>query len=207
MSRKYDEDFIEYLPQIRHAAYKVADKFGDTFVVDELVNEAWIRGRNSNRPNKSQFISRATWDMKDYVRSLFGRTDYSYKGKKIVTKKRPQFVTNFHDRHRDETDPYRHSNNIFDIPVYNENLLNLENKELIELILKTPSERQLKAIELYYFGEMQMKEAGGEMGISECSVSNNIKRGIGSCRRRLDFVDQVHDMQREFGIANKEFAR
>jgi len=207
MSQKYNDDFIEYLPQIRNSASILAGKFGGTFVIDELVNEAWIRGRNSDRPNKSQFVQRATWDMKDYVRSMFGRENYSYKGKKIETKKRPQFITNYEDLERPE-DAWAHfsGRSIFDVPVDNKDLLNLENKELIELILKAPSKKQLESIRLYYFENMYLKEAGELLGIAECTVHNNITKGIKNCRSRVELIDKVHELQKKLGIADKKFA-
>ena len=181
MLKKYDEDFIEYLPQIRHAANKVANKFGDVFVIDELVNEAWIRGRNSNRPNKSQFVQRATWDMKDYIRSIFGRTDYSYKGKKIETEKRPQFFTNYDSPADSEKVKHRSVGSIFDIPVENKDLFNLENKEIIELILSKTSTKRAIAMINYYLEENNLVETGLLMGHSEGTISNLLKGAKAEC--------------------------
>ena len=207
MSTKYDEDFVECLPQIRHAANEVANKFGDAFVVDELINEAWIRGRDSNRPNKYQLVRRAMWDMKDYVRAIFGRRKpYTHKGKKITVKKRPQFITNFDTlQHSDNERGHVSGRSIFDIPVENKDSLNLENRELIELILQAPSPRQIEVIKLYYLGDMSLKEVGNVLGITESSAHNNITRGMINCRLRANLVDKVHKLQKELGITTKEF--
>ena len=212
MSQKYNDDFIEYLPQIRTSASILAGKFGGVFAIDELVNEAWIRGINSNRPNKSQFVSRATWDMKDYVRSLFGKNvEGSDKRRKRLNGKanflslngRPSFLTNADGAY----DNGKVRNSIFDDAAEDKRLLSLENKELLELILKSPSKSQLKAINLYYLENLTMKEAGERLGVAECSISNSIKKGIEGCKRRVELIDEIHEWQKKLGISNKEFAR
>jgi RNA polymerase sigma factor (sigma-70 family) len=212
MLQKYNDDFIEYLPQIRKSASILAGKFGGTFAIDELINEAWIRGMHSNRPNKTQLISRATWDMKDYVRSLFGRNaEGSNKRCKRLNARanfltlngRPSFLTNADGAY----DNGKVRNSVFDKGVVDKNLLSLENKELVKLILRTPSKSQLNTMHLYYFEGLTMKETGEKLGITESSVSNSIKSGIGSCRRRVELVDEIHEWQKKLGIANKEFAR
>ena len=89
--RKYNEDFERYLEDIKRQAFKIAFKFGPSkFSVDELVNEAWIKGRKSNRPNKSQFVKRAYHDMQDYIREQIGRGNEKTK--------KPKLITNIHTR-------------------------------------------------------------------------------------------------------------
>jgi RNA polymerase sigma factor (sigma-70 family) len=199
MLPKYDEDFIEYLPHIRHAADKVAKKFGNVFVVDELVNEAWIRGRNANRPNQSQFVSRAIWDMKDYVRSLFGRNvegsdkrckRLNARANILTLNGRPSFFTNADGAY----DNGKVRNSLFDIPVYNKDLLRLENKELVKILLDQTSTQNLEAMVSYYLEGNDLVETGKAIGRNQSTVSTYLKRGRQRClevvkEMGLEYVD------------------
>jgi len=175
MSRKYDEDFIEYLPQIRNAANKLADKFGNVFIIDELVNEAWIRGRNSNRPNKSQFVQRAAWDMRDYVRSIFGRTESRYK-------KRPLFLTNCESA-KNPANSWEHvaGRSMFDGEYHDKNLLRLENDELIKILLNQTLTQNLEAMVSYYLEGNDLVETGELIGRNQSTVYTYLKRGRQRC--------------------------
>jgi DNA-directed RNA polymerase specialized sigma24 family protein len=191
MSQKYNENFIKHLSQIKYVANKVADKFGGYIVVDELVNEAWLRGINSDRRSKYQFIQRAAWDMKDYVRSLFGRTEYSYKGKIVPTKKRPSFITNCEPVTDDDNNEITHGrgHSIFDGKIFDKNLFNLENKELIVILMDRTTTQSAEALVDYYLNEHELIETGKYMHRSPPTISQYLKKGRADCLLAVKEMD------------------
>ncbi len=166
--------FVDIIDDIRFSAKKIVSTWENRFAEDELINEAWIRGCNVNRPTKHQVKRRAIWDMKDYVRREVGREG--------LKKKRPLFLTNVDSEQAED----ERKISILDKEFIDENLIRFENEEvLIKALLKSPSKKQLRAIYYYYFEGNVIKEVGKIMGISECSVFNYIKNGIERCREDL----------------------
>ena len=58
----------------------------------------------------------------------------------------------------------------------------MEKKELIDMILQTPTDRQVRIINDYFYGDKLLKEIGEDIGLAECTVSTLLKRGLESCR-------------------------
>lgn len=172
----YNQDFNKYLFWIRKSAKKIASKFNNKlFTVDELVNEAWIRGINSNRPNKSEFVQRAYWDMKDYVREEIGREN--------TTRSKLKFITNMHDDN--DGNPLQ----IFDKVVLNEDLKVIENKELVKKILQIPNSRNTNMISSYYIDGKSLKEIGKENNITESTTCNILKRTISKIQEHTEMEE------------------
>ena len=120
--------------------------------------------------------------MLDDMREQIGR-DRMVKGEFVLSVK---FFTNM-----DRREENKHLN-IFDRPVENTRLLELENEELlIKLLLKEPTKQQLRAIFHRYFEERQMKEVGEVMGYSESTISKIIKEGIMKCQEKLKEMELV----------------
>ena len=163
MLQKYNEDFERYLEDIKRQAFKIAIKFGPSkFKVDELVDEAWIRGRKSNRPNKSEFVQRAYFDMQDYIREQIGRGNEKTK--------KPQLITNIYAKFKS-----RRRFKVFDREVIDEGMKEVDNKDLLEVLLKYPTKKQLNIINSYYFEGKLLKEIGEELNMKECTVSGKLK--------------------------------
>lgn len=186
--------FVDMIDKIQAMACNMCKKWDHRFAVDELVNEAWIGSLSSETEDAPLIMMRAKFDMIDYIRSHVGRTN---KVKPI-----PKFLTNY-DSPADNQD-YGRRNSFFDGEYEDKNLLSLENEELLGMILKSPTGRQLSIMKLYYFEAMTMNDVGEELGIGESSVSNRIKNGIQNCQLRISFINKIYELQQQFGIADKE---
>lgn len=175
----YNQDFNKYLFWIRKSAKKIASQFNNKlFTIDELVNEAWIRGRNSNRPNKSEFVQRAYWDMKDYVREEIGREN--------TAKAKFKFITNMHDDN--DGNPIQ----IFDKITLNEDLKTIENNELVEKIFQIPNTRNTNMMISYYMDGKSLKEIGQENNITESTTCNALKRTISKIQEHPEMEEYMY---------------
>jgi RNA polymerase sigma factor (sigma-70 family) len=170
--KKYSVD--ELLNGMRYEAIGIVRRCKNTFEVDELVNEAWIAGVNSDLPSKYQRLKRAKWDMEHYVRTRLGR--------KIMVKgeeaDRPVFFTNIegYEEHGIDTNIDRVDTHEFlDFLVYKNSMCTLK-----------PIEKEI--IESYYLKEMKLKEIGEKLDISEGSVSYMLKKALKECREEAQWI-------------------
>jgi len=170
--------FENLIQELRSYAQKIAANWGNRFVADELINEAWIRGRNSNLIAVKDIRQRAIWDMKDYIRSEVGR---------VVRKSvKPKLITNL-DTFKDEDNHV--TNDILDGGVEDKSLLELEDKELlIKLLIENTTPKQFKAMFYYYFEEKTLKETGKILGKKEVTIHGLVKKGIKKCNYGLELM-------------------
>jgi len=176
------EDMIE---EIQVIAKIIITRFGDQFDVNELVNEAWLKGRNYSFLTENNIRKRAKWDMLDYIRKQEGRDDpYFYKGKKVERKPKIKLLTNAEIQEKERII------NLFDKPVKDENLLKLENEELLVKLLATTNPKETKAMFHYYKKGELMKEIGEAMNLNESRISILIKKGIGKCQKELAIINR-----------------
>jgi RNA polymerase sigma factor (sigma-70 family) len=162
--QEYNKNFEKYLFWIRKSAKLIVFKFNNqVFLVDELINEAWIRGIKSNRQTKSEFVQRAYWDMKDYVREIIGREE---------SKNKLRFLTNQH------TDEKGQELSTFDKCVDNEDIKRIDNRELLGNLLKVSGEDNRRLINSYYFEEKSLKEIGKENNRAESTTCTRLKKAI-----------------------------
>lgn len=158
-------------------------QFSSPFQPDELVNEAWIASLEINLQLESYIKNRARWDMLDYIKKQIGR-NYIIKGEFVP---RNKFITNM-----DYQTECGGRFNIFDQSVEDTKLLELENEELlIKLLLKEPTEQQLRAIFYRYFEERQLKEIGQIMGYEESMICKILKKGVMKCQEKLKEMELV----------------
>lgn len=186
-------NFIDVIVAIESTAKKMSFQWGGYFAPNELVNEAWIKSLKSNLFAPALIVRRAKFDMIEYIREQMGR-EYAYvDGKKVKrVKKRgieifkQKHYTGFHSR---EDGTFTHYDSIFDKPVIDKNLLKLENKELIDLLLSTTTTRNAIAMVHYYLEDHNMKSAAAMMGITEGTMSFVLKKGRKRCKEVVDILE------------------
>jgi len=158
--KKYNEKFIEHFADITIQAKSLTARFCPRiFEVDELINEAWIRGFNSNRPNKAQFLKRSYWDMQDYIREKMGRS----------VKKRDKLVAN------SVFEKDGKITNLFEIAACEEEFNRIDNRELLELLLKEISYLKLETIKYYFMEEKTLNEISKIYGVADNAICNRIR--------------------------------
>jgi len=180
--------FEEVLPAITAVASHLSYVWQRKFEVDELVNEAWIRGSDVKQADAPLLVSRAKLDMIDYIRHQLGRVGtYLYKGQVKHKKPHPVYITNLDSEAQEE---FNHPNSFFDGEKTDKNLEHLENEELLmKLLLHEPSPEQLASIFYHYFEEMTLREVGGILNRSESNICQLVKKGLDSCREKLAVME------------------
>ena len=168
--------------------------WGNKFETNELINEAWIKGRDLNFTDIPLILRTAKFDMMDYIGKQIGKIKLCDKKRykpKYKIKYKPKYITNIGY----EEDNY----GLLDREYIDANLLSLENKELINILLKEMSIQEKKVIEKYFLEEKSLKEIGKTMkrlrfsrgkhikrdGLSFSTISNIKKRGLSKCRIKL----------------------
>ena len=138
-------NFEKLIPEITRIARKISIFWNNKFEINELVNEAWIKGIHFNSTDIPLILRRAKFDMIDYIRRQTGRIkECDKKGKeyksKYTVKYKPRYITNI--GYVEDS-----NNNLLDGEHYNVDLLKLENDELIiKLLLEEPIKKQLESI-------------------------------------------------------------
>jgi len=148
---------------------RISQKYHNKFEPDELLNESWIMSGKKEFKTMGLFLNRLKWDMEHYVRNQRG-SRRMIKGK-IVEK--PQLITNCD----------------FNKLVEDKNLKRIEDDELLEFLLKAPSEREIQAIEEYFLEELPMAKIGINMRRSESVISTLVKNGLIECRNKLELME------------------
>lgn len=187
-------NFENLLPDIIKIAKRMSNFWNNKFETNELVSEAWIKGRNLNFTDTPSILRTAKFDMIDYIRQETGRIKLcdkeGYKSKYKIQYK-PKYITNIGY----EQDDY----GLLDKEYIDTNLLNLENKELINILLKEISVQEKTVIEEYFLKEKSIESIGKTMkrirscrgkhikrdGLSFSTISNIKKRGLNNCRIKL----------------------
>ena len=182
MTRKIK--FEDALKDLKNIAYKVANKWGKEFSVDELVNEAWLANGNKGKEVDLLLLLRtARLDMIDYVRTRVGR--------KILKKKKPKYFTNV-DCSADEG-RYAHSDSFFDIHccIVNEGIKEVDDKELVEYLLQATTPKQEQVLRKYFLEQKSLIEVGKELGNRDTRICNLKKMGLEKCREKFKEMDMV----------------
>ena len=191
-------NFEKLVPEITNIAKGLSSFWNNKFEVNELVNEAWIKRKRLKSTDIPLILRRAKFDMIDYIRCQEGRLQSFDKNGEAVERRKykPKHITNivFTDDDNEE-----HKSLIFDSPVEDNNLLSLENKELIDILLEETTDREETVIRKYFLEEKSLKEVGEEMGRLRCQMGSSLKRsglsdvrisilkksGLEKCRRKL----------------------
>lgn len=168
--------FIDMIKPIQAMACGIAKHWNYKFDVDELVNEAWIRSLRYDFSDVPLIMRRAKMDMIDYIRKQMGRRKYNLK---FITNADEVLCIADNERHGDH---YLSGRSIFDVPHEDKNLLGMEQKELIKLLLTNPTPQQLAIMFHYYFDEMTLKETARLIGKSEPRISCVVRDGLERCR-------------------------
>lgn len=189
-----NNNFEKLIPEITKIAKRMSSFWNNKFETNELISEAWIKGRNLNFTNTPVILRRAKFDMIGYIREQTGRIklcDKKGHKSKYKVKYKPKYITNIGY----EEDSY----GVLDGNYIDTNLLGLENKELINILLEEISETEKIVIEKYFLEEKSLKEIGRAMnrircsrgkhikrdGLSFSTISNIKKRGLNNCRIKL----------------------
>jgi len=181
--------FVEMMDSIRAMAYGLTKTWKNKFVVDELVNEAWIQSLKNNYTDPPLIMRAAKFDMIDYIRTHVGKESYYTNGKKQPAMFKPRYTTNCT---MDKEEGWEHPNTFFDGEYYDKNFKNLENSELIQMLLSFTTTKRATAMIHCYLEEKSLIETGALMGLRDTTVCNILKEG------REDCNDEVVRMELEY---------
>lgn len=179
--------FLDVLPQIKKVAKRMNRLWFNKFEVNELVNEAWIRGKKYKNADAAFLVRRANLDMIDYIRECMGRQKYFINGEWVERKNKiPYFHTNIDSFSSCGKNEHSHTENILHAPTEDKNLLRFEHKELIVKALDgLSSSLSVMTVIKYYLEQKNLKQVGEEMGLSESTVSKRVKKSIRECQERM----------------------
>ena len=185
--------FVDILPKIQAMAHNLCKKWGDKFQTDELVNEAWMRGRKTGFTDAPLIMRRAKFDIQDYIRHVIGREVFMVNGEKRErVHKIPRMITNI-DSYKDSADDHTgHGTGLLDGEYVDHGLERLENDEIItKLVLSEPDEKKIEVVRLYYLEEMMLKEIGEKLGHGEPHICNTLKKGLSICREKAKRMELI----------------
>lgn len=188
MTNKEQKKFTQLLPELREIAKNLCKFYRNQFVIDELINEAWIRSDfKEEKADIALILRSAKLDMIDYIRCCVGRDFYFIKGERIKNNKRRQlYLTNI------DWENNIHSNFLLEQEYQDRALRNLEDKEIaLRFLNSIESEKQKEATILFFFGEYTYKEVGEMLKKHESSVFKLVKLGLEQCKNSELFQECV----------------
>lgn len=153
--------------QIKNHLYKAAirfyHKFPNKYEVDEIVNIVWVMGNVQKLDNIKYVSGRAYFDVIDHVRKQEGSKAMRYG----VINDQVREINNMHHR-----DPAYEKTDFFSDVVNKYDCVEcVDNKDQAEYILSCLPEQDAQVLRKYYLEDLNLKEVGEKLGLSESRVS------------------------------------
>jgi len=170
-------NFVDMLPKIQAMASNMCKKYDGKFAVDELVNEAWLGSLRNEHKDAPLIMRAAQLDILDYIRSHLGRKEnkglYDKRCKHAVKRGVPNFITNVDDNNNE----YTHGYSWLDGRYVDRSFIDIDNRELIQLLLKKTTAQTAESMIHYYLNDNSLVEAGKKMHLSDSTICTILRRG------------------------------